>query len=124
MLPCSNSRWSLSSPHSGSTTPPEATGSSHFKRDFVRQGQVHPDAENPQKLQPDKRSHLIETCNDLVEQAETVNALVLDLFFLKIFVEAGNGRKHDANLVIGLGVQLLRRVQITSVLIMNLENLQ
>lgn len=91
-------------------TPQEATGSSHFKRHFVRQEQILHDAENPQQLQLGKPSHLIETSNDLVEQAEAVNSLMLDLFFLKIFIEASDGRKHDTNLVIGLGVQLLHTV--------------
>lgn len=98
-------------------TPPEATGSNHFERYLVRQGQVLHDAENPQQLELEKPSHLIKTRNDLVEEAEAVNSLMLDLFFLEIFVEAGNGCKHDTNLVIGLRVQLLHTVQITSVLV-------
>lgn len=54
--------------------------------------------------------YLIKTSDDLIQQSEAVHAFVFDLLLFKVFIEASNGSKHDTDLIIGLGVKLLRHI--------------
>lgn len=56
-------------------------------------------------------THLIKTGDDLIQQSEAVDALVFDLLLLKVFIEASDGCKHDAHLIIGLGVKFLKHIE-------------
>lgn len=58
---------------------------------------------------PRTHTHLIKAGDDLIQKSEAVHPLMFDLFLLKVLIEAGDGGKHDTDLIIGLGVKLLKR---------------
>lgn len=55
-------------------------------------------------------THLIKTSDDLIQQSEAVHAFVFDLLLFKVFIKAGNGSKHDTDLIVGLGVKFLKHL--------------
>lgn len=55
-------------------------------------------------------THLIKAGDDLVQQSEAVHTFMFDLLLFKVFIEASNGSKHDTDLIIGLGVKLLKHL--------------
>lgn len=53
-------------------------------------------------------THRIKVGDDLVEEAQTLNAAVVDALLRVEVGEVGQGGKHDSDLIVRLAVQLLR----------------
>lgn len=54
-------------------------------------------------------THRVKIRNDLVEEAQTLNATIIDALLCVEVSKVGQGGKHDSNLIIRLAVQLLKR---------------
>lgn len=53
-------------------------------------------------------THLVKVCDDLVEEAETLNAHVVPVQLDVKVIEVGDGGKEHAHLSVGLVVQVLQ----------------
>lgn len=53
-------------------------------------------------------THRVKVRDDLVEEAETLNAAIVDALLSVEVGKVGQGGKHDSNLVVRLAVQLLK----------------